>query len=138
MLRRLLGYGSAARRIDRRRDHRYDGNGVTLVHKGERHPVLDISLSGLRVRAEAGRSHHDAHPAFHRGQRVAFTLELPMPVRTLTVAGHGEVIRVAGGEAALRYVGLDRNLMRMLFFFLDPHRIARTGAGRETPSCSSP
>ncbi|MGQ9367480.1 PilZ domain-containing protein [Azospirillum sp. ST 5-10] len=106
VLHRLFG-----RPRERRRDRRVDGSGAWLVCRGHRLPLADLSLGGLRVR-QAPAS------LVSVGERIDFSLELPMAVRPLLVQGEGEVVRVAPGEFALRYVSADHRLMRVLHYFL--------------------
>ncbi len=119
MLKRFLGLSAsrlASRRANRRVERRYDAPGAVLVAKGHRFPLVDVSLEGLR----AGHVPH----VFRPGERVAFALELPMSVRRLDVHGEGEVLRVDRDCFALRYMGLDQRLMRLLDYYLGSRRMA--------------
>ncbi|HEY0834299.1 MAG TPA: PilZ domain-containing protein [Azospirillum sp.] len=105
MIRRFLGLNS-----DRRHDRRFDARGGALVCNEHRFPLVELSLSGMRV---------EHHPAMFRpGQRVSFVLELPMAVRRLTVHGEAVVARVHGGTVGMRFERLDIRLLRLIAFFI--------------------
>lgn len=105
MFRRFLGLKS-----ERRHDRRFDARGGALICNEHRFPLVELSLSGMRV---------EHHPAMLRpGQRVSFVLELPMTVRRLSVHGDAVVARVHNGVAGLRFERLDLRLLRLLAFFI--------------------
>lgn len=97
-------------RADRRRDKRHAVSGVT-ARVGD----WDVAVENLSMGGFLARSHHATVTV---GNRIPFTLALPLPMRTMEVTGEARVTRVDGDRFVAEYVAVSQRLMMDLYFYL--------------------